>query len=303
MSENKHYYYLKLKNNFFDQEEIRAIEGQQNGYEYICIIQKMYLRSLSREGKLMLTDTIPYDLPSLSAVLGHKQETVKMAIELFQKYGLCEILSDQTIYMTEIQNFIGLSSTEADRKRLYRVKIEEEKLLNGTFVHALSPICPDKYPPEYRVQSTDNKKEKDTPINSDEFSLKNQERDEKAEKDQTEKSVLKANRAAAKEESKISHGPMNNVRLTSKEYDSLVLAKGKETTEKAIEFFGYWIEEKGKKVKSHYAAIQRWVFDAVTKDKSKSGIRPLSKQEEYENTCGGQQQDELDEELMGHFRR
>ncbi len=127
MADNKRYYYLKLKENFFDRAEIKTIEGMQSGYEYICIIQKMYLRSLSREGKLMLTDTIPYDLQTLSSVLGHKQNAIKMAIEIFSKLNLCEILDDKSIYMTEIQNFIGESSTEADRIREYRLKINENK--------------------------------------------------------------------------------------------------------------------------------------------------------------------------------
>ncbi|MFA5168944.1 MAG: hypothetical protein WC530_10500, partial [Candidatus Omnitrophota bacterium] len=58
-----------------------------------------------------------------------------------------------------------------------------------------------------------------------------------------------------------------------------------------------------RQMKDWKAAIRTWERNGNGKDKSKSGIRPLSKQEEYENTCGGQQQDELDEELMGHFRR
>ena len=143
-------YYLKMVDSFFDRPVIKAIEAQQNGYEYIAIIQKMYLKSLERNGKLMLTDKIPYDLQVLSSVLGHRQDTVKAAIELFIKYGLCEILEDSTIYMLEIQNFIGQSSTEADRKRLYRAQIDEHKLLidyNGTNVRTNVRQTSDKNPP------------------------------------------------------------------------------------------------------------------------------------------------------------
>lgn len=127
MSEVKNYFYLKLKDNFFDRPEIKAIEGMQSGYEYICIMQKMYLRSLSREGKLMLTDTVPYELEMLSAVLNHKQETIKCAVDVFLKLGLCEVLEDRSIYMTEIQQFIGKSNNEADRVRQYRARIESDK--------------------------------------------------------------------------------------------------------------------------------------------------------------------------------
>ena len=125
--DNKKYYYLKLKDNFFERPEIKAIEGIESGYEYICIMQKMYLRSLCRSGKLMLTDTIPYSVKTLASVLGHKQETIKYAIEVFKQFGLLEIMNDESIYLLEIQNFIGESSTEADRIRNYRERIKNEK--------------------------------------------------------------------------------------------------------------------------------------------------------------------------------
>jgi DnaD/phage-associated family protein len=42
---------------------------------------------------------------------------------------LIEKLSDGTIYMMNIQSFIGKSNSETDRKRVYREKIEQEKKL------------------------------------------------------------------------------------------------------------------------------------------------------------------------------
>lgn len=148
MSDCKNYYYLKLKDNFFDRPEIKAVESMQSGYEYICIMQKMYLRSLEREGKLMLTDTIPYDITMLSSVLGHKQETIKTAIEVFDKLGLCALMSDKSIYMTEIQNFIGKSSSEGDRKRKYRAEIEDKKKQIGQSSGQMS----DKHPLELELK-------------------------------------------------------------------------------------------------------------------------------------------------------
>ena len=34
MSDNKKYYYLKLKDNFFDSDEIKILEQMKNGYKY-----------------------------------------------------------------------------------------------------------------------------------------------------------------------------------------------------------------------------------------------------------------------------
>jgi len=129
MADDKKYYYLKLKENFFDREEITVIEAMTNGYKYSNILLKMYLKSLKREGKLMVTDYIPYNLSSLSAVVKHDEDTVRTAIELFKDFKLIEILDNGQIYINEIQNFVGLSSTEADRKRQYRNKIDQQKEL------------------------------------------------------------------------------------------------------------------------------------------------------------------------------
>ncbi len=150
MADDKKYYYLKLKENFFEREEITVIESMQNGYKYSNILLKMYLKSLKREGKLMVTDCIPYNLQSLAAVLGHDQDTVNSAINLFKDFKLIEILDNGQIYMNEIQNFVGLSSTEADRKREYRAKIDRElkELPEGQ----MSGQKSDKNPPEIELE-------------------------------------------------------------------------------------------------------------------------------------------------------
>ena len=120
MSDNKKYYYLKLKENFFDSEEMIILQNMQDGYLYSDILMKLYLRSLKNEGKLMFRDLIPYTPPALAQVVRHQVGTVEKALKVFQQLGLIELLDNGAIYMLDIQNFIGQSSTEADRKRDYR---------------------------------------------------------------------------------------------------------------------------------------------------------------------------------------
>ncbi|RKJ71808.1 hypothetical protein D7Y41_35765 [Anaerotruncus sp. 1XD22-93] len=103
------------------------LEGQENGMEYSLILLKMYLRSLKGEGKLMFRNLIPYTPETLARVLRHDEGIVKEAIDIFEGMGLIEKLDGGAIFMTDIQNFIGESSTEADRKRAYRAKIEKER--------------------------------------------------------------------------------------------------------------------------------------------------------------------------------
>ncbi len=132
MADNKKYYYLKLKENFFDSDAMIVLESMQDGYLYSNILMKLYLRSLKNEGKLMFNDRIPYNAEILAQVTRHKVGVVEKAIQIFQELDLIEILENGAIFILDIQNFIGQSSTEADRVRVYRNKIEaEKKALSG----------------------------------------------------------------------------------------------------------------------------------------------------------------------------
>ena len=129
MAENRKYYYLKLKEGFFDSEEIKILESMKDGYIYSNILLKLYLRSLRNEGRLMYRNVIPYTPEVLAAVVGHQVGTVEKALEIFQKLELIEVLDNGAIYMMDIQNFIGKSSTEADRQREYYNRVKNEKAL------------------------------------------------------------------------------------------------------------------------------------------------------------------------------
>lgn len=135
MSDNKKYYYMKLKEDFFDTEEMIILEGIQDGYIYSNILLKLYLKSLKTNGRLMLRDLIPYNAEMIANITRHNVSSVKVALDIFKKLGLIEVLDDGAIYMRDIQNFVGSSSSEADRKRAYRLKIKEEKerLENNNF--------------------------------------------------------------------------------------------------------------------------------------------------------------------------
>ena len=53
MSDNKKYYYLKLKEDFFDSEEMKVLESMKNGIEYQNVYLKMCLLSLKSDGALL----------------------------------------------------------------------------------------------------------------------------------------------------------------------------------------------------------------------------------------------------------
>ena len=126
MSTNKKYFYMRLKEDFFRSTELIAVESMPNGYLYSNILLKLYLLSLRGNGRIM-AGTIPYSPEMIARATGHDCETVNDAIAIFSDVGLIEKLDSGAIYMLDIQNFIGESSTEADRQRDYQRKIKEER--------------------------------------------------------------------------------------------------------------------------------------------------------------------------------
>lgn len=166
MSDNKKYYYLKLKDNFFDSDQMIVMESMPDGYKYSNILLKLYLRSLKNEGKLMFNDRIPYNSTMLSQVTRHSVGDVEKALHLFKELDLVEVMDNGAIFVTDIQNFIGESSTEADRKRAYRKRIDEEKQQQKIVLGQMSDKSPDKTPPELEIEKElDIEKEKSKKTN------------------------------------------------------------------------------------------------------------------------------------------
>ena len=123
MADNKKYYYMRLKENFFDTNEMKVLEAMQDGYKYSNILLKLYLMSLHSNGKLMLNERIPYNSQMIATITRHSVGDVEKALVLFKDLGLIEVLDSGAIYMLDIQKYIGKSSTEADRQREYQRKI------------------------------------------------------------------------------------------------------------------------------------------------------------------------------------
>ena len=54
-------------------------------------------------------------------------------MKIFEQLKLVEVMDNGAIYMMDIQNFIGQSSTEADRQRKYYRRIQDAKS-KGSFL-------------------------------------------------------------------------------------------------------------------------------------------------------------------------
>ena len=231
MAENKKYYYLKLKENFFNSDEIVLIENMQDGILYSNILLKLYLLSLKYNGFLRLNENMTYTAQMIATITRHEIGTVERALNIFLQFGLILSAADGSIYMTNIEDMVGTSSTEADRKRLARAEV---KRLGGQTADKCPPNVlnlSDIRPPEIKI-------EKETDI----------------------KTELESEREL--------YGRYKNVSLTLSEYEQLkrdypIYA------DKYIEKLSEYMESTGKSYNNHLATIRSWLKkDIKTKDYS-----------------------------------
>ncbi len=158
MADNRKYYYLKLKENYFDEDAIILLEAMEDGILYSNILLKLYLKSLRHDGKLQVDERIPYNAQMIAKLTRHQVGTVERAIKVFMELGLVEPMENGILYMSNIETMIGSSSTEAERMRKARQKLrlDDKKLpllpQSGQTSGQMSAICPpysgDKRPPE-----------------------------------------------------------------------------------------------------------------------------------------------------------
>jgi predicted phage replisome organizer len=164
MAENKKYYFLKLKEDFFDQREIVVLEGSKDGVLYVNILLKLYLKSLQHDGKLLLNEMTPLSVEMIALLTRHEIGTVERTMRAFIQLGLVEVLEDNTYYMPEIREMTGKGSSDAERKARYRrLKAEGNTPLladkktdmgqNWDNVPPVSQFCP----PEIRDKSIENR--------------------------------------------------------------------------------------------------------------------------------------------------
>lgn len=246
MSDNRKYYYLKLKENYFDDDSIVLLESMQDGVLYSNILLKLYLKSLKHGGRLQLDEDIPYTAQMIATITRQQIGTVERALQIFLKLGLVEVLDSGTFYMSNIELLIGQSSTEAERKRAARLQNKALSALRISGGH-LSDIRP----PEIEIEL-----EKEIEI-----------------KREIEKVRPETGHPSH------TYGHYQNVFLTDEELADLQ-ASFPAVWEQYIEKLSEYMASTGKHYQSHAATIRRWAGEDAKKAVTPSRNRDYSVKED-----------------------
>lgn len=123
-----------------------------NGKDYVLFYLKLLVESISHEGNLRFSETIPYDEQMLSTITNTNIDIVRSAVKIFTELKLMECYEDGTIFMGEVQKMIGSETEWAEKKRNYRAS---QKLLEQGQKKTLS----DKSKRQSKSKETDTDKE------------------------------------------------------------------------------------------------------------------------------------------------
>ncbi len=113
----KRYYWLKLKEDFFDDKHIRFLRKMPSGDQLVIVYLRMQLYSLKTEGVIEHSNIMPTCAEELALALDEDTEIVKLALAALEKIGLIEVLDNQTVYMAAMQKNVGSEGSSAYRMR------------------------------------------------------------------------------------------------------------------------------------------------------------------------------------------
>lgn len=116
----KKYFWLKLKEDFFDDKQVKYLRSLPDGDKIVITYLKMQLKSLKTEGTIRYDQLLPTCEEELALMLDEELNIVKFTIKALQQINVIEILEDNTIYMIAMQELIGKECESAERVRKFR---------------------------------------------------------------------------------------------------------------------------------------------------------------------------------------
>ncbi|HEL1757729.1 TPA: phage replisome organizer N-terminal domain-containing protein [Streptococcus suis] len=219
MAENRRYYWLKLKEDFFTDKRIKRLRRISGGDTYTIIYLKLLLLSLKDSGKLYYDGVETDFIKELALTIDEKEDDVMVTVNYLIVQNLMEIIAENDEYfLTEIPSLIGSETASTRRSR----KSREQKMLQcNTTATLMQQNCNTEIEKEIDIELEKEGERKKRPLPHSFY------------------------------------GEYKNIRLTDEEYQNLK-DRLQAHTEIMIEKLSRYIKSKGTDYKDHYVTILNW---------------------------------------------
>nr|WP_288323222.1 phage replisome organizer N-terminal domain-containing protein [uncultured Peptostreptococcus sp.] len=246
MADNRRYYWLKLKEDFFTDKRIKRLRRISGGDTYTIIYLKLLLLSLKDSGKLYYDGVETDFIKELALTIDETEDDVMVTVNYLMAQGLMEIITENDEYfLTEIPSLIGSETASTRRSRKSRGQKALQCNTGATPCNFLQQNC-----------NGDIEIEKEIDI----------ELEKEGEKEKISPSL---------------YGEYKNVSLTDEEYGKLK-DKMQGHRDKMIEKLSTYMQSTGRNYKDHYATLVHWYEQdkGKLKESSKSKVYTF---EDYDN--------------------
>lgn len=132
MSVNKKYYWLKLKNDFFNNRQIKKLRKIAGGDTYTIIYLKLQLLSIDNGGIIEYKGTEKDIFEQLELEIDEDIDNIKITMNFLMANDLLECV-DNDVFLNEVPTLIGSECKSAERVRKYRKnkELENQKALQS----------------------------------------------------------------------------------------------------------------------------------------------------------------------------
>ena len=132
----KRYFWLKLKENFFQDKTIKKLRKIAGGDTYTVIYLKLMLLGLKDGGKLFFDGVENSFHEELALEIDEDSENVKFTLMFLEKTGLLEEINESELFLTRMPEMIG---SETDKAELMRRKRAQNRVQSGNNVTGVLP--------------------------------------------------------------------------------------------------------------------------------------------------------------------
>lgn len=217
MAEKK-YYWLKLKEDFFESKRIKKLRKLAGGDTFTIIYLKMQLKSINSDGVLTFSGLEKTFAEELALDIDEKPEDVGLLLNYLSTVGLIETSDGVNFLLPYAKDCIGSETASAERKRLERSRKRDIVTTLSGQSPKLSQTCHTEIEKDIDIDIEKEKKEK--------------------------KHVYGEYRHVL-----LSDSDMEKLKARFTDPEDL---------NRRISTLDKWIEEKGTKYKNHYLTINRW---------------------------------------------
>ena len=120
VTENRRYYWLQLKDDFFNSKEMKLMRKLPGGEEITIIYLKMMLASLAEQGKLYFEGLAEDLAEELSLIIDEDPEAIRLTLMFLTKKKLLTTSDNYQFNLEQVPEMVGSETASTRRSRKHR---------------------------------------------------------------------------------------------------------------------------------------------------------------------------------------